>query len=199
MVALAVGIFVALAVRYSEGSSPGRFDARVTSILDAEDTRSRGLEHLVTLGAPLIVGAMLTLAILALVLRRRRLALLAIVGPVLTGLVTTIAKPLDGRVIDGDSLSFPSGHTAGASALGLVAALLVANLLNLGAPAGIVILLVGAAVPGAAMGVALIVNGWHYPTDTIGGFCVAVSTVLGSALVIERIAERHSRAFTHKP
>jgi undecaprenyl-diphosphatase len=38
------------------------------------------------------------------------------------------------------------------------------------------------------MAVALIVRDWHYPTDTIGGFCTAVAVVLGTALLIDRAA-----------
>lgn len=196
VVSLAVSVFVVLAVRYSGGSAAGRFDTRVTSILDA-DSSPESLKFLVTACGPVTVGAMtLALALLALALRRRRLALLAIVGPLLTGLVTTLVKPLAGRIIDGDSLSFPSGHTGAASSLGLVGALFLVDALCLGAPAAIATLMLGAFVPGGVMGIALVINGWHYPTDTIGGFCAAVSMVLGSALVIERIAERRPRTVT---
>lgn len=37
----------------------------------------------------------------------------------------------------------------------------------------------------------------HYPTDTVVGFCVAVAIGLGSALVIEWIADR--RAHRRRP
>jgi undecaprenyl-diphosphatase len=40
------------------------------------------------------------------------------------------------------------------------------------------------------MAVALVVSGWHYPTDTIGGFATAVAVVLGVALLVDRAAER---------
>jgi undecaprenyl-diphosphatase len=39
------------------------------------------------------------------------------------------------------------------------------------------------------MAFALVASRDHYPTDTIGGFCIAVAVVLASALAIERFAE----------
>jgi undecaprenyl-diphosphatase len=32
--------------------------------------------------------------------------------------------------------------------------------------------------------------GFHYTTDTIGGFCVALGAVLGVAMVIDVVADR---------
>ena len=50
--------------------------------------------------------------------RRRnvQLAALAVLGPGITGIVTTVAKPLVGRRLPDGSLSFPSGHTTGSPA-----------------------------------------------------------------------------------
>ena len=36
------------------------------------------------------------------------------------------------------------------------------------------------------MAVAVTVVNYHYPTDAVGGFCTAVSVVLGLALLLER-------------
>jgi undecaprenyl-diphosphatase len=192
-VVLAMLGFVALAVRYAGDSTAGRFDDRVRSALDATVSGRSPLNLLLSLGEPLPVGASaLVLALVALSLRRRRLALLAVVGPVLTGLVTTFVKPLDGRVIGGGSFSFPSGHTGGACSLGLVTALLLVSVLGLGSVASIAVLVLGTLLPGAAMAVGLIVNDWHYATDTVGGLCAAVTMVLGSALVIEHVADRRA-------
>jgi undecaprenyl-diphosphatase len=54
-------------------------------------------------------------------------------------------------------------------------------------------LVLGAVISGGTMAVALIVDRDHYPTDTIGGFCIAVAAVLVSALAIEWWAERPVR------
>jgi hypothetical protein len=37
-----------------------------------------------------------------------------------------------------------------------------------------------------AMAVAMTVTNYHYLTDAVGGFCVAVSVVLGLALLLDR-------------
>lgn len=191
-VVLAALLFVTLATHYAGGTRAARLDVAVDSALN---TVAPGpLHQLVWFGEPLMVlMLMLGLATVALVLGRRRLALLALVGPLLTGIVTTLVKPLTGRVTGDGDLCFPSGHTGAVTALGLVAALLVVNALRLGRLAATLTLLAGSLIPGGAMGVALVVNHWHYPTDTVGGFCAAVGMVLGSALVIERIADRRSQ------
>jgi undecaprenyl-diphosphatase len=43
---------------------------------------------------------------------------------------------------------------------------------------------------GSAMALAMTVTRYHYPTDAVGGFCVAVAVVLGLALVIDRAPPR---------
>lgn len=63
------------------------------------------------------------LAGLCLALRRQRLALLAVVGPVLTGAAATALKPVFGRTANGGEEVYPSGHMSAATALALVAAL----------------------------------------------------------------------------
>lgn len=192
-VAAAALVLTVLAVRYAGNATAGRLDVRAESVVDAvAPHRFWALEVLTSLGNPLPVGVLaVLLSVVALVLKRRRLALLAIAGPVLTGLATSALKPLVGRLIQG-GLAYPSGHTGAATALGLVAALLLVSVVRPGRTAGIAILMGGACLAGGVMAVTLIVRGWHYPTDTVGGFCTAVVVVLGSALLIERVAGRPS-------
>jgi undecaprenyl-diphosphatase len=111
------------------------------------------------------------------------------VGPGLTGVATTTLKPIIGRTIDG-AFAFPSGHTGGATALGVVAALLVVTVLGTATGASAFLVAAGALVSGGPMALALVAYRAHYPTDTVGGFCVAVAVVLTSALVIERWPRR---------
>ncbi len=75
-------------------------------------------------GSPtaVVMFALITAAV-CLSLGRRLLAVLALVGPGVTGVATTLLKPALGRTL-GEGFAFPSGHTGGATALGLVAALL---------------------------------------------------------------------------
>lgn len=192
---LAAVVFLVLAVRYAGGTVAGRLDIRVDAVVD---TRFRArlwpLRLLLLFGEPATVSLLvIVFAGAAMACRRRRLALLAVVGPGLTGVATTVLKPVVGRVIAGDNFAFPSGHTGGFTSLGLLAALGLIGALPPSRTVGSLILAVGALLPGAAMGVALIASNWHYPTDAIGGFCAAVGMVLGSAVLIEHIADSRAR------
>ena len=131
----AVG-FVVLAVSYAGTSTGGRVDTRVDALVDPLGAHHWLVEHAVELGSPMSVVALaLALSTVCLLLSRWRLALLAVVGPGLTGACTTLLKPALGRTIEG-GFAFPSGHTGGATSLGLVVALLMISLDPTGARRG---------------------------------------------------------------
>jgi len=156
------------------------------SVLD----KARILPDVVTLGNPLPVAtAIVALGGVCLMLGRHRLAVLAVGGPSLTGIATTIFKPLIGRTLNG-GFAYPSGHAAAATALGLVVAFVVVNVLRPGPWVSAALLAGGATLTGGAMAVALIVGGFHYPTDVAGGFCTAVAVVVGIALLLEHWTAR---------
>jgi len=71
-----------------------------------------------------------------------------------------------------------------------VLALVVISLLRPGRGGGLAILAVGGLVVGGGVGAAMIASNFHYPTDTLGGFCTAVAVVCSAALVLDRVAER---------
>ena len=126
------------------------------------------------------------LAGVCLALGRRRLAVLAVAGPVVTGLATTVLKPVIERTKNGD-LAYPSGHMGAAVALALVVALLIVSLLGLGRWAAVSVLV---AVPSAGRrrdGTRMTIARYHYLTDAIGGFCVAVAVVLSLAVLLDRL------------
>jgi len=187
---LALLVFGVFAARYADDSSAGRLDRRVQRLVNDGPSLP---DAVIVFGNPVTVVVLaVLLAGLALALGHRRLAVLAIVGPGLTGVATTTLKPIIGRTIDG-GFAFPSGHTGGATALGVVAALLLITVLRPATGTSALLLAAGALGSGGAMALALVADRIHYPTDTLGGFCVAVATVLTSALVIERWAERRRR------
>ena len=187
---LAVLVFGALAARYGGESSARWLDRRVQSLVGSSGPGHSISDIVIAFGneSSVVVLALL-LSGLAMVLGHRPLAVLAIVGPGLTGLATEFSKPLIGRTIGGE-FAFPSGHTGGATALGIVTTLLLINVLRTALRTTAVLLTIGAAISGGTMAFALIADHDHYPTDTVGGFCVAVALVLVSALAIERWAER---------
>jgi membrane-associated phospholipid phosphatase len=189
---LAILVFGALAARYAGGSTARWLDRLVQFAVSSSVEAHEMPDIVVALGERLpVVVLALVLSGLAMALGHRRLAVLAIVGPGLTGLATELSKPLIGRTIGGE-FAFPSGHTGGATALGIVAALLLVGVVHAAPPTSAALLTIGAWLCGGTMAFALVAEHAHYATDTVGGFCVAVALVLVSALAIERWAERTS-------
>ncbi len=138
-------------------------------------------------------GAVVVLAVLVVVFLRlgnRRAAVLAVAGPGVTVAVTTVVKPLVGRTINDGYLSFPSGHTASATAFALIATLVVVGR----NPARAWLLAVVPTAAGAAMAWAQVLLNAHYPTDTIGGFCAALAIVPAVAWVIDGVTDRGLRS-----
>lgn len=186
---MAVLIFAVLAARYGREASARWLDRRLQSLVGASGPAHSISEPVIFFGNRIsVVVLAVLLSGLALALGHRRLAVLAIAGPGLTGLATELLKPLIGRTFNGD-FAFPSGHAAGATALGIVAALLLIGALRPELRTSAALLAAGAVLSGGMMAFALVASRDHYPTDTIGGFCIAVGVVLASALLIEWWAE----------
>jgi membrane-associated phospholipid phosphatase len=192
---LAAAVSVAFAVLFAGDSTGSGLDESAYDLLKGSvDGTGFGYEVSWTIGTagdPLWAGGLVViLAAICFALERRRLALLALAGPALTGVVTTVAKPLVDRVINGDHLSYPSGHTALLTSLGIVTGLLLADLLRLGRARGLPLVLGLAVLCGAAMSWSQTASRVHYLTDTIGGFCSALALVIAAGLIIDRIADR---------
>ncbi|GAB3380920.1 phosphatase PAP2 family protein [Amycolatopsis echigonensis] len=181
---------VALGLRFAGHSVPSAFDA---PLLPGPDLVPDPWWYFATAidfcGEPL--GAVLILLLViggCLLTRRPRTAVLAVVGCGLTVAVTSVLKPLTGRTIHGSYLSFPSGHTAFATALALLGAYALAGRLSRGA--AVAWLLGLALVSGFLMAWAEVGLGAHYPTDTIGGFAAALAVMPVTAYWIDRLATR---------
>lgn len=194
MTALAVAsalVLVVLAVRYRDTDAPGQLDVAVMSrIQDLLANHSQELWLIVWLGGPVPIFIMaVLLASASLATRRPRMAVLAFAGPGATGIATTVLQPLVGRTLEG-VFALPSGHTGSVTAIFTVAALVVigsvrTRLVTVVATAGTAVI-----ATGTAMGIALIANGLHYPTDVVAGFCTALAIVLGLALALDSIGPR---------
>jgi membrane-associated phospholipid phosphatase len=182
---VAVLVALALGVRYAGDSYPAWLDQVARSLAREWFPMPRGMAMIVIeLYDPVPLAIVIAvLAGVCLALRRRHLAVLAVVGPVLTGLATAVMKPVVERTKNGD-LSYPSGHMGSAVAIAVVVSLLLFGLIRSRRWAAVVAL----AVPilwGATVGIAMTVTSYHYWTDAVGGFCLAVAVVLGLAVLID--------------
>ncbi len=123
--------------------------------------------------------------------RRRRLAVLAVAGPGITGVATTVLKRAIGRRIGG-GYAFPSGHAGGLTALATVVGLVAVGHAEPAPGPGLcatgLATVSGVTLAGAAMAVALVANDEHRWTEAVGGSSTAVGVVLGTGLLIDRVA-----------
>ncbi|MFD3515670.1 phosphatase PAP2 family protein [Streptomyces sp. NPDC058657] len=198
--ALAALTVVVAGVLYAGRSRPGTVDAWLQP--PAEGVRAPW-RHIALAtdflgepaGAALLVAALVTACLL---MRWPRAAVLVVAAPGVAVGTTKLLKPLVGRTIYGDNLSYPSGHTAFLAALALTVALLAASRLGLGRRAGMFLALTAALVAGAAMGWAQVVLGAHYATDTLGGCCTAVAVTTATAWLVDTTADTRSRARAHR-
>ncbi|ADJ42377.1 integral membrane protein [Amycolatopsis mediterranei S699] len=190
--ALATAVLVALGILHFHDSGLTGFDAALLPSIDGVRPPWRYVALVFDFGGE-PVGSAILIALLAGVcwlVHRVRAAVLTVLGVVVTVAVTTVLKPLVGRTIHGEFLSYPSGHTAMATALALVIGLVLTERWALGRAAGVSLALGVALVAGLAMGWAEVALGAHYPTDAVGGFCAALAAVPATAWALDRVADR---------
>jgi len=165
-----------------------RFD--VSAILNGlalSDSAQRSSDAVLTAIAVvsfLLIGGL----VVGLALLDWRLDIAAAVGITLAGSYATteyLKGSLGHRADVPNYLShgFPSGHSTVALALGLSYVL--------AAPARQrTIAAAVAALYGAGMGLALVFNAWHLPSDVGGGFCMATAWAAGAAQLVNRPLDR---------
>ncbi|MEV8528637.1 phosphatase PAP2 family protein [Streptomyces sp. NPDC052000] len=190
--ALAALVVVVLGVLYADDGRPGPVDGWIQPAVDGVRPPWRQVALTTDfLGEPAGAAALVVAIVTGcLLLRRPRAAVLVVAGVGMSVGTATLLKHVVGRTIHGDgNLSYPSGHTAFATALALVVALLVTGRTGLGRSAGTSLVLAAALVAGAAMGWAEVALGAHYPTDVLGGWCTALAVVPATAWLVDRIAD----------
>ncbi|GAA4539913.1 phosphatase PAP2 family protein [Amycolatopsis samaneae] len=190
---LGVLVVFVLAVVFAGETSAGGVDAAILPVVDGVEPPLRYVALVFDFGgepwgAPLLVAVVVAVCLWR---RRSRLAVAAVAGVIVTVGVTSVLKPVAGRMIHEHYLSFPSGHTAFATALAVVIALLFAE--RLGRTAAVALLLGFALFAGLLMGWAQVALGAHYPTDALGGFFVALTVMLTVAWAVDRVADQPRR------
>jgi undecaprenyl-diphosphatase len=178
-------VLVVLGLAVAGGSAPWAVDRWASAEVTALHPDRDMLLAIDMIGEP--VGAVLAVGLLGvacLFAGRRRLAVAAPVALAVTGIAVGTLKPLIGRTIHGpQNLAFPSGHTATAAVLAVVLLLLVVDLTRPGRRTAAVLVVAGTVAAAGAMAVAQVALSAHYATDTVGGLCLAVVVVTGTARI----------------
>ncbi|CAM3860148.1 phosphatase PAP2 family protein [Kibdelosporangium persicum] len=190
---LVVGTLGVLFWRQHTGSA---FDENVYWSVYKQFVGQRGLlQTMLVPTEPVLLVIVVGLIVMVAVARHRpRLAVLAVAGPLIAVMLSSaVLKPVFGRTINNGSLAFPSGHTTGMVSVLTVLVLAVMTTRSPWHKSVSTLAIVGALVVAAIGAIALVGMKFHYITDTFGGACVAIATVLVVALVIDRIADRRKR------
>lgn len=196
LVAACAAITLAGAVKFHNDVRATGLDTDVQRWVDT--TFSSGvLEAALKITTPSWVTGLIALtAVIMLLLRRFRLAVLAAIGPLAAVVLTEfVLKPIVHRqlghvvVLNGhEAFAYPSGHETGvASVTTLLVIVLVAFTRSHA------LWLAGAAIAVAAdvvAAIALIGNHYHFVTDTIGAVTLSVAVVVGLALALDVVSER---------
>jgi membrane-associated phospholipid phosphatase len=179
-------LFAAIAVQVVHGT-PG-WDGSLARLVEpigdlpAPSGAGRWLDH-----SPL-VGAIAVLAVLLALAARGRVREVTFIVVAVGGVVALepVLKHLFDRPppADASGLSFPSG-----SAMASMAAVASIVLLTWRTPARWVALAAGGAFV-LLYGAAVVVVGWHYPSDVIAGWCIALAWVAALWLAKRVISSR---------
>jgi membrane-associated phospholipid phosphatase len=196
---LACAVALALLMALALGLSAGRHvDVRLFfRLTEDQPSGDSWADTVASLGNPLPVLAMLAIASGIAFLRGHSrdalAAVLVVAGANLTTqlLKVLLAHPRVKLAIGGNPFqpnTFPSGHTTGAASIAVAYAFVVpATLRNL-------TLTVGAAFT-LAVGTSVVVIGWHYPSDVLGGVLV-VATWGFAVLAARRAIASNASRFT---
>lgn len=186
-------VLLFLGTQYVGQEAPGRFDSAVSSLVEPVASQHQAAAWImIQFGDPaaaVVLTAVLTLACYA--TGRIDVAMLTMSGMIITAAVVLTLKPLVGRTL-GDTLSFPSGHTAAVTVVGTTVALFCIGRAR--GRTGLVAALASANVAAVAivMGLALVATNQHYATDIVGGFCLAIVVVVFLAFVLDAVGSRQT-------
>ena len=197
--AVALGLLTLLALGFAAGRDVDvRLFLRLAEGKPSGDTLA---DAIASLGDPLPMLALLTVACAIALLRGRPRSALAAVLIVVGANITTqllkvlLAHPRVKLAISGDPFepnTFPSGHTTAAASVAVAYAFVApAALRNLALTLG-----AGFAL---AVGVSVVVIGWHYPSDVLGAYLVVACWGFAVLAAIRAIPPRRPRGVGVNP
>ena len=185
-----VVVLAAGAIGAAGRSRPNSLDRPVDQwVITTFHTHLNGMDQIVDLGNPTPIIALTVIIVLGcLAVRRVNGAILAVVAVLVANALTeAVLKPIVHETIGHPGvLSYPSGHTTSVFTVVAVVAVLLVDPPRTRLPGWLRLALVILAVAvGCVVAVSLIGIQFHYFTDTIGGVCVAVGTVLAITLLLD--------------
>lgn len=129
-----------------------------------------------------VAAASLILSARGFLSRDRLAGIVALVGPVTTGVLTQyVAKPLINLPDQMGPRAFPSGHAAGITAIAVVATLLVYRRFGPWVALAFTPLAMAAVL---LVGLAIVRLEYHYATDVFGGIALAAAVVAAVTAVV---------------
>ncbi|QUQ69394.1 phosphatase PAP2 family protein [Kutzneria sp. CA-103260] len=191
LVVLSVVVVAVGAALYHGQQRAGRLDDAVDDWLFTVFGQHRvflyQLLHVADL--PVVIAVLVVVLVAALMRGRPDIAALAAIGPLASiGLTEAVLKPLVHRRYN-FFLSYPSGHTVGTASecavLGVILLGATGLTLALRVAMGVLLLVVCATVM-----LALIVDDFHYFTDTVAGASLSVGVVALTALAVDAVTRR---------
>jgi membrane-associated phospholipid phosphatase len=192
LLAACVGVTAILGTLFAHHRRAGALDAAVDARVRAGIGQHPALlSQVAQLGDWTIITSLAAVLILACLVTRwwRGAVLVAVAVPAAHTITEHVVKPLVGRTLPSGGLSFPSGHETRIFTVAAITALFVVGPLRPSAPvAARLLLAIAVLIAAVAVAVAMIGEGAHYFTDTLGGAAVGTAVVTATALILDWLA-----------
>ncbi len=200
-ISLTVGLFVVV-TRATLIERAVAFDAAVLRALARLRAPSLNavMVDVTALGSPTVVALFTIVTFAVLIVFRDRWGVLQLaVASVGTGILTAVMKNALGRMrptevprlVEVSGYSYPSGHSLAATVLFLTMAIVAGR--HLRTKASKAVLVAGASLLIATVGLSRVYLGVHYPSDVVGGIALGTAWALLLAAAIATIVARRAR------
>jgi len=195
ILAICCAAVLAVGGAFAAGRSEGNaLDRRIDPwLIQHLQSHMNGLNQIADLGNPTALVVLTIIVVLScLAVRRVNGSILAALSvPIASSLTEFVFKPIVHETIGhSTTLSYPSGHSTNVCTLAVIVAVLMINPPHRPHPVVRLVVAVLALAVAVVVMMSLVAIQFHYFTDTVGGACVATSTVLSVALLLDAPAAR---------